>query len=408
MKEGWDVKKVSEIVEDFHQGLNTAGQKIKFATEGYPIIQTRNLHEGQIDITKKIKFMSKADWDLYKNKYKPSLGDVFLTNIGTIGKTAVVTKEEDYLIHWNIFIFKFDHNKLFPFYLKYFLDSPSSFDYYNSFQKGGTVNFITKKMIANLDVPYPIIEEQKQIVAILDQAFTAIDQAKANIEKNIVNAKELFQSKLNDIFSQKGDGWEEKTLKEISIDFGRGKSKNRPRNDAKLFGGKYPFVQTGDIRNTGKILKTFSQTYNETGLAQSKLWKKGTICITIAANIAETAILDFDSCFPDSMIGLVVDTQKADSNYTYYALQFLKSRLQELGKGSAQDNINLGTFQKQYFPFPSIKKQKEIVIILDNINKQTVEVQSKYQRKLFGLEELKKSILQKAFAGELTQKEVVV
>jgi type I restriction enzyme S subunit len=267
---------------------------------------------------------------------------------------------------------------------------------------------ITRQSLNPIIIPIPQISEQIQIVAILDKAFTAIEQAKAKIEKNIVNAKELFQSKLNAIFSQKGDGWEEKTLKEISIDFGRGKSKNRPRNDKKLFGGEYPFVQTGDIRNTGKILKTFSQTYNEVGLAQSKLWTKGTICITIAANIAETAILDFDSCFPDSMIGLIVDPKKADSNYTYYALQFLKSRLQELGKGSAQDNINLGTFQKQYFPFPSIKKQKEIVIILDNISKQTTQIESNYNKKLEDLEELKKSILQKAFSGELTQKEVEV
>jgi type I restriction enzyme S subunit len=273
-------------------------------------------------------------------------------------------------------------------------------------QYGSATNFLKIGNFRDYEVSFPdCLNEQKQIVAILDKAFATIDQAKANIEKNIENAKELFQSKLNAIFSQKGNGWEEKTLKEISIDFGRGKSKNRPRNDKKLFGGKYPFVQTGDIRNAGKILKTFSQTYNEIGLAQSKLWPKGTICITIAANIAETAILDFDSCFPDSIIGLVVDTQKADSNYTYYALQFLKSRLQELGKGSAQDNINLGTFQKQYFPFPSIEKQKEIVVILDNISKQTIKAESKYQQKLFDLEDLKKSILQKAFTGELTSPE---
>ena len=265
-----------------------------------------------------------------------------------------------------------------------------------------------KKDLVKIQIPVPPLPEQKQIVVLLDQAFAAIDKAKANIEKNIANAKELFQSKLNDIFSQKGEGWEEKTLKEISIDFGRGKSKNRPRNDKKLFGGKYPFVQTGDIRNTDKFLKTYSQTYNEIGLSQSKLWPKGTICITIAANIAETAILEFDSCFPDSMIGLVVDKKKADSNYTYYSLQFLKRKLQELGKGSAQDNINLGTFQNQYFPFPCIEKQKEIVFILDNISEQTVQIESKYRQKLFDLEELKKSILQKAFAGELTMSEPMI
>ena len=257
------------------------------------------------------------------------------------------------------------------------------------------------RLLKENDIVIPPLAEQKQIVAILDQAFTAIDQAKANIEQNIKNAKELFQSKLNDIFSQKGDGWVEKTLKEVSLDFGRGKSKTRPRNDKKLFGGKYPFIQTGDIRNANKILKTYSQTYNEIGLIQSKLWMKGTICITIAANIAETAILDFDSCFPDSVIGLVVDPVQADSNYTYYALQHLKSKLKKLGKGSAQDNINLGTFQKVFFPFPSIAKQKQIVKKLDNLSSKTKKIEAMYQNKIVDLEELKKSILQKAFAGEL-------
>jgi type I restriction enzyme S subunit len=271
-----------------------------------------------------------------------------------------------------------------------------------------TLPIINKSKWENLTLPIPPLQEQQQIVVILDQAFEAIDQAKANIEKNIANAKELFQSKLNAIFSQKGDGWEEKRLQDISIDFGRGKSKNRPRNDKKLFGGDYPFVQTGDIRNTDKILNSYSQTYNEVGLAQSKLWRKGTICITIAANIAETAILNFDSCFPDSMIGLVVDPKKADNDYTYYSLQFLKSKLQALGKGSAQDNINLGTFQNQFFPFPSIDKQKEIVIILDDFAEQAKTLEFNYKQKLNNLEDLKKSILQKAFAGELTNKEVAI
>ena len=265
---------------------------------------------------------------------------------------------------------------------------------------------IPKDFYEEFSVPIPPLKEQKQIVAILDDAFAAIEQAQANIEKNIDNAKELFQSKLNDIFSQKGDDWTEKTLDEIAIDFGRGKSKHRPRNDKKLFGGKYPFVQTGDIRNTSKILKNYSQTYNEIGLAQSKLWPKGTICITIAANIAESAILDFESCFPDSIIGLVVDKGKATNDYTYYALQFLKSKLKDLGKGSAQDNINLGTFQKQYFPFPNIEKQREIANILEDIEKIGIKLEHKYQQKLTNLEDLKKSLLEQAFAGELTNKDM--
>ena len=195
------------------------------------------------------------------------------------------------------------------------------------------------------DVSFPpSISEQQRIVAILDEAFGGIEAAVAYAEKNLANARELFESYLNSVFRQKGEGWVEKTLKQASLDFGRGKSKHRPRNDPKLYGGPYPFIQTGDVRNSDHLILESSQTYNETGLAQSKLWPKGTICITIAANIAETGILNFEACFPDSVIGIVVNEEITSNDFIEYLLQSFKSILQSKGKGSAQDNINLATF----------------------------------------------------------------
>jgi type I restriction enzyme S subunit len=248
-------------------------------------------------------------------------------------------------------------------------------------------------------IPLP---EQKRIVAILDEAFAGISQAVANAEKNLANARELFESYLNNVFTQKGDGWVEKTLKDVCIDFGRGKSKHRPRNDPKLYGGPYPFIQTGDVRNSLHLIKTSNQSYNENGLAQSKLWPKGTICITIAANIAETGILDFDACFPDSIIGMVVDDKQTSNAYVEYLLQSVKARIKAKGKGSAQDNINLATFENELFPFPSLDVQRELVEKLHQLLSTTQRLEGVYQQKLDALAELKQSILQKAFAGELT------
>jgi len=262
----------------------------------------------------------------------------------------------------------------------------------------------------NLDVPafrdieicYPTsLQEQKQIVSILDSAFSAIAKAKANAEQNLKNAKELFESYLQGVFENKGEGWEEKTLEQISTTFGRGKSKHRPRNYEKLYGGVYPFIQTGDVRNCNHYITEHTQTYSELGLAQSKLWPAGTICITIAANIAETGVLTFDACFPDSIIGIVVNDKLADRNFVEYLLQSFKVRIQALGKGSAQANINMGTFENELFPFPPVKEQKKIVLRLDAISTETKKLESIYQQKIADLEELKKSLLQKAFNGEL-------
>jgi type I restriction enzyme, S subunit len=247
----------------------------------------------------------------------------------------------------------------------------------------------------------PPLHEQQRIVGLLDEAFESIATAKANGEKNLQNARGLFESHLQYVFTQRGKGWKEKTLDEIATIFGRGKSKHRPRNAPFLYGGKYPFVQTGDIRNADHTVTEYSQTYSEAGLAQSKLWPKGTICITIAANIAETAILGFDACFPDSVIGVVANPKEADVGFIEYLLQSFKARIQAMGKGSAQANINLGTFENERFPFPPVAEQKQIVDTLDELREETQRLASLYERKLAALEALKKSLLHQAFIGQL-------
>ena len=162
-------------------------------------------------------------------------------------------------------------------------------------------------------------------------------------------------------------GLPEATLPELG-EFGRGVSKHRPRNDKCLFGGNYPFIQTGDIRNTEKYITEYVDTYNETGLAQSKLWPEGTLCITIAANIAETSILGFDACFPDSIIGFIADPQITSSNYIEYILSSFKTKLESMSQGSAQRNINLGTFRNLKIPIPPLAEQERIVSILDKFD----------------------------------------
>jgi type I restriction enzyme S subunit len=292
--------------------------------------------------------------------------------------------------------------------LNYLYYSLISIDF-KKYIAGAAIPHIYFKDYKNEPFLWMPLPEQQRIVSILDECFAAIDKAKANAEQNLKNAKELFESYLQGVFENKGEGWEEKKLQDIAKVFGRGKSKHRPRNWEGLFGGKYPFIQTGDVRNANKYITNYTQTYNEVGLSQSKLWNKGTICITIAANIAETAILKFDACIPDSIIGFQVDDKKADINFTYYLLQYFKAELQKLGKGSAQDNINLGTFENKYFPFPVIKEQQIIVSQLDTLRAETQKLEALYQKKIADLEELKKSVLKKAFAGELkTEKAVAV
>lgn len=148
----------------------------------------------------------------------------------------------------------------------------------------------------------------------------------------------------------------------------RGRSRHRPRYAFHLYDGPYPFIQTGDVRECGKYIIKFEQTYSEAGLAQSKLWPKGTLCITIAANIAELGILSFDACFPDSVLGFVPDEQRADLDFMFYTLTHFQRELKHIGEGSVQDNINLGTFQDVLFPIPPLAEQKAIAAVLSSLD----------------------------------------
>jgi type I restriction enzyme, S subunit len=256
------------------------------------------------------------------------------------------------------------------------------------------------RLLKELDMGVPPLPEQKRIVSIIDEAFAGLATAKANAEKNLQNARALFESQLEILFSNT-NGWTQKHLADVAKVFGRGKSRHRPRNEPKLYGGKYPFIQTGDVRNADRVVETYSQTYSEMGFAQSKLWPAGAVCITIAANIAETAILGFDACIPDSIIGFTPDETKADNRFVLYLLRSFKAHLQSQGKGSAQDNINMGTFEDQLFPFPPVDVQQNIADRLDSLAESTKQLASVYEQKLAALEALKKSLLHHAFTGQL-------
>lgn len=157
--------------------------------------------------------------------------------------------------------------------------------------------------------------------------------------------------------------WSPAKLDELGF-VGRGKSRHRPRNDAILYGGRYPFFQTGDIKAANFYLTEYTQTYSEQGLAQSKLWKPGTLCITIAANIAESAILGIEGCFPDSVVGFIPDPDKADVRFIKYYLEILKLRIQNVSHGATQDNLSLDKLLSFDFLVPPLPAQQRIAGIL--------------------------------------------
>ena len=163
--------------------------------------------------------------------------------------------------------------------------------------------------------------------------------------------------------------WVITSLSELGT-FSRGKSKHRPRNDVKLFeGGKYPLVQTGDVKAANLYITKNDSYYNDFGLKQSKLWPAGTLCITIAANIAETAILSYPMCFPDSIVGFNANPEKSSELFVYYFFEYIKKEIQKSASGSIQDNINIDYLSKMRIKVPEKKYQDKIVELLSSIDK---------------------------------------
>ena len=169
--------------------------------------------------------------------------------------------------------------------------------------------------------------------------------------------------------SKYNESWQDKQLAELGT-FQRGKSRHRPRNDPKLFkAGEYPLVQTGEIKAANLYVRSHNARYNDFGLSQSVIWPKNTLCITIAANIAETALLGYPMCFPDSIVGFNADPNESSELFMHYVFTYIRKSIQNSASGSIQDNINIDYLTGMNFKIPEKQYQDKIVDILSALDK---------------------------------------
>jgi len=230
--------------------------------------------------------------------------------------------------------------------------------------RGSTFSAITQSEIRNLEIPLPPLPIQKQIAAILEKVDAAREKRR--------QANQLTEQFLQSVFLEMfGDpvtnpkGWKVSKLSELGS-LERGRSKHRPRNAPFLLGGPYPLVQTGEIANSSGYIAEYTQTYSERGLKQSKMWPRGTLCITIAANIAKTAILTFDACFPDSVVGFIPN-DRVRTEYIQQWFSFVQKHLEESAPMVAQKNINLEILRKLDVPVPPIGEQQRFAALVEKV-----------------------------------------
>lgn len=231
-------------------------------------------------------------------------------------------------------------------------------------------------------IPIPPSDEQHKIADYLDNKCSKID---AIIEKQQTVIEKLKAYKLSVITEVVTKGLNPDTeMKDSEIDWigiipvhwslcklkyvteiMRGKFNHRPRNDPKYYDGKYPFVQTGDVARASKFIETYSQTLNELGYSVSKEFPKGSICMTIAANVGDVAVLNFDACFPDSVVGFV-PIEEIHWNYLYYVLSAMKQQFTRNAIISTQLNLNVEIIKEEFIPIVAYQEQLDIAQYLDN------------------------------------------
>ena len=240
-----------------------------------------------------------------------------------------------------------------------------------------TVKHLSAKELNKLQLYVPDLSEQNKVAEILSRLEAIIDVRRKELEK----LDELTKARFVEMF---GNPFEnpyelpEATLPDLG-EFGRGVSKHRPRNDPKLLGGDYPLIQTGDVANADLYISSYNATYSDLGLEQSKMWDKGTLCITIAANIAKTAILEFDACFPDSVVGFVAN-DKTSNIFIHYWFSFFQGILESQAPESAQKNINLKILSELKVIVPPIELQNEFVFFVTQVDKSKLAVQKSLEK----------------------------
>ena len=277
-------------------------------------------------------------------------------------------------------------DKLIQKYVELYLNSISLEPYVT----GSAQPKLNQKRLNEIPIPLPELNIMSNII----EAISQINELIALRKEQLTKLDQLVKSRFIELFGDpvyNNNGLPTKKLCELgSLD--RGRSQHRPRNDPKLLNGPYPLIQTGEVASAGLYITEYKNTYSELGLQQSKMWKAGTLCITIAANIAQTAILTFDACFPDSVVGFVPN-DAVSAIYMHYWFGFFQKILEEQAPQVAQKNINLKILSDLDVMVPKKEHQEQFAAFVEQTDKSKLAIQQSLDK----LELLKKSLMQRYF-----------
>jgi type I restriction enzyme S subunit len=399
-KDGWEIKKLGEVV-DFQNGF--AFKSNTYKETGLPILRITNIQNQSLELNDLVYFDTK-DYKENLDRFKVFKYDLVVAMSGaTTGKLGINTTDTVFYLNQRVGKFIPKKEILKPF-LYYFLSTKVEESLIIA--AGAAQPNLSTEQINNFEIPLPSLPEQQRIVAILDDVFAAIAQAKANAEQNLKNAKELFESYLQSVFENKGEGWEEKTIGEM-CDLMTGGTPSSSKLEY-YEGGKIKWLVSGDVNMIE--INDCEGRITELGMANSNTKYLPLNSIIIALNgqgktRGTVAMLRTQATCNQSLVSICPkNIKKIIPDYIFYNL---KVRYQEIRKitgdsGNDRRGLNMPLIRSIRISFPeSIVEQDKYVKQFSFLLNETKRLEAIYQRKIENLEELKKSILQKAFKGEL-------
>jgi len=403
MKNGWQTKQLSEL---YKIGSSKRVLQSQWKTEGVPFYRgrevTRLAADGFVDNE---LFISENHFaELSKEYGVPKAGDIVITAIGTIGNSHVVRSADRFYFKDASVLWMKRTAEVRSEFVNLWMKSPDFFDQLDR-GNGATVDTLTIQKLQSVKIPVPPLAEQQRIVGLLDEAFAGLATAKANAEKNLQNARALFESHLQSVFTQRGLGWEQKRLADLA-DFKNGLNFTRQSSGQTL-----RMVGVGDFQEHSVVpIETLQSVTIDGKLSDDYLIRRDDI-LTVRSNGSKDLVgrcmlvpeVDGTTSFSGFIIRIRFDTHALSPRFL---LHFMKSsatreRLTRDGGGANISNINQAKLSELPVALPSFKQQEEIAARLDDLREETQRLARLYERKLAALDALKKSLLHQAFTGAL-------
>lgn len=397
MKQGWEIKRLKEVCAKITDGTH---QTPKYFDDGVIFLSSRNVTSGKID-WENIKYIDEKQHLEMHKRVAPRVGDILLAKNGTTGVAAMVDRDLVFDIYVSLAHIRV-LEEVTPEYMLYFINSPVAKKQFNKRLKGSGVPNLHLEEIREVEIMFPPVPEQQRIVTILEEAFASIEKAKANAEQNLKNAKELFESYLQGVFEIRGEGWEICNLEDNIrlIDY-RGRTPVKTDSGVRLITAKN--VKLGFLQLEPQ---EFMAADNYESWMSRGIPNVGDVIFTTEAPLANVAQIDSSEKLAFAQRIIVMQPKPTKLNQTFLKYMLLsnpvRNKILDKGTGATVLGIKSSLLKKIEIYFPkSMDEQQTIVQKLDALSLETKKLEAIYQKKINDLEELKKSVLQKAFSGEL-------